>query len=120
MTTRERTRNRVEVLLRLQGGFLVERLSDPRWPESIGKTRCPGGKIEEGESPMAALVRELYEEYDLDVVPAMFSFVSRVDGPRGYIVRYEAYASPSWEGRVCIEGGGEVLVSAVTPPTPWF
>jgi len=118
--SREATRNRVEVLLHLGDGFLVERLADPRWPDSIGKTRCPGGKIEEGESPLTALVRELGEEYDLDVVPAMFAFVSRVDGPRGYLTRYAAAAPPTWVGLPCVEGGGEVLVQTRAQPAPWF
>ena len=114
-------RNRAEVLLHLgSGGFLVETLADPRWPESIGKTRCPGGKIEEGESAVDTLVRELYEEYDLGVGPESFSFVSRVEGPRGYLVRYEALAPPHWEGRVCSEGGGEVLTRTLALPEPWF
>lgn len=50
-----------------RGRFLVIRRS--RWVAAPGKYCFPGGGIEDRESEEAALVRELREELNVDVVP---------------------------------------------------
>ncbi|MFJ2606712.1 MULTISPECIES: (deoxy)nucleoside triphosphate pyrophosphohydrolase [unclassified Streptomyces] len=55
------------------GRLLAARRSAP--PELAGRWELPGGKVEPGESPEAALVRELREELGVDIHP-----VERVPG----------------------------------------
>jgi len=56
-----------------QGRLLAARRSAP--PELAGRWELPGGKVEPGEAPEAALVRELREELGVDAEP-----VTRVPG----------------------------------------
>ncbi|MFG2193060.1 (deoxy)nucleoside triphosphate pyrophosphohydrolase [Streptomyces sp. NPDC048639] len=52
----------------LDGGrLLAARRSAP--PELAGRWELPGGKLEPGETPEAALVRELREELGVEVEP---------------------------------------------------
>ncbi|MGW1544633.1 (deoxy)nucleoside triphosphate pyrophosphohydrolase [Streptomyces sp. NPDC002309] len=58
----------------LDGGrLLAARRSAP--PELAGRWELPGGKVEPGETPEAALVRELWEELGVEAEP-----VRRVPG----------------------------------------
>jgi 8-oxo-dGTP diphosphatase len=58
----------------LDGGrLLAARRSAP--PELAGRWELPGGKVEAGETPEAALVRELREELGVETAP-----VERVPG----------------------------------------
>ena len=41
----------------------------------------PGGKLEPGESPEAAVLREVHEELALELAPDQVSFLGRWDGP---------------------------------------
>ena len=117
-------RNRVEVLFRLEDGpqgerrYLVEELADPRWPDSIGKLRCPGGKIEQGEDARDALLRELREEWDIVIAQELLSLVGQQAGPRGEIVRYETSIQEDVVGIYSLEGGGERLVVSRYVPDP--
>ncbi|GAA3855848.1 (deoxy)nucleoside triphosphate pyrophosphohydrolase [Streptomyces lacrimifluminis] len=49
------------------GRLLAARRSAP--PELAGRWELPGGKVEPGEAPEAALVRELREELGVDAEP---------------------------------------------------
>lgn len=60
------TRSRVYIDLRLSGGRLLEQLTDPSLPGYL-TTRFPGGKIEAGETPVQAAMRELREEFNVTV-----------------------------------------------------
>ncbi|MFN8010050.1 MAG: (deoxy)nucleoside triphosphate pyrophosphohydrolase [Holophagaceae bacterium] len=51
-------------LLRLEGRCLLQR-RDPASPVLPGRWEFPGGKLEPGEAPESALVRELAEELGL-------------------------------------------------------
>lgn len=117
---RTTVRDRVELVMRLNDGrYLGEILSDPRWPASIGKIRCPGGKIEPGETPCEALLRELQEEYSISITSAELNLLSELNGPRGRVVRYETAAPDHWIGLVA-EGANETLVVIDYPPQTWF
>ncbi|MGW6058787.1 (deoxy)nucleoside triphosphate pyrophosphohydrolase [Streptomyces sp. NPDC055189] len=66
------------------GRLLAARRSAP--PELAGRWELPGGKVEPGEHPEEALVRELREELGVDAEP-----VARVPGEwplkPGYVLR---------------------------------
>ncbi|MEV5611963.1 (deoxy)nucleoside triphosphate pyrophosphohydrolase [Streptomyces sp. NPDC052225] len=66
------------------GRLLAARRSAP--PELAGRWELPGGKVEPGESPERALVRELREELGVEAEP-----VGRVPGEwplkPGYVLR---------------------------------
>jgi 8-oxo-dGTP diphosphatase len=63
--------DRIEVvgaaLLDDGGRLLAARRSAP--PELAGRWELPGGKVEQGETPQAALVRELREELGVETEP---------------------------------------------------
>ena len=59
------------------GAVIVDSLADPQYvlaarrsrPEALkGRWEFPGGKVEEGEAPDAALIREVREEIDVTLM----------------------------------------------------
>lgn len=95
------TRKRVEVaagvLLREDGCYLIGQ----RAPDTVyaGYWEFPGGKVEPGETPEAALVRELDEELAIAVPPAALvplTFASEpLDGRQLILLLYVAR---EWQG----------------------
>jgi 8-oxo-dGTP pyrophosphatase MutT (NUDIX family) len=120
MSTRETERNRVEGIMRIKEGFVVERLLDPKYPDSIGMLRCPGGKVEEGESPKEALVRELKEEYDIAIEEWQLIYKQAERGSRGWVYRF-AIVGPftAKTGSKSTEGVEELVLHEYIPD-PWF
>ena len=53
------------VLTDLRGRILLTRRTENR--DFAGLWECPGGKVEPGEAPLAALARELHEELGIDI-----------------------------------------------------
>ena len=46
------------------------------YPEKLrGKWELPGGKVREGEEPIAALVREIKEELDWEILPSQLKHI---------------------------------------------
>jgi 8-oxo-dGTP pyrophosphatase MutT (NUDIX family) len=71
---------------------------------------APGGKIEKGENPVEALVRELKEETSVTVLPkdleAFGTFYAPAIGDESNVVRMDVYLVRSWDGE--IQPGEEV------------
>lgn len=63
---------RVRIVLPYKGKYLLETLSNPKWPDNLGKRRFIGGGIEKGETPEQAAARELFEELQIKVKPTAF------------------------------------------------
>lgn len=65
-------KERVRVVLPYKGSYLLERLSNPSWPDNFGKIRHVGGGIEGHETPEEAASRELFEELGVRIAPNVF------------------------------------------------
>ena len=103
-------------LIRTRGGpppaarevLLAQR---PASKHMAGRWEFPGGKVEPGESPEAALVRELGEELAIavraeDLRPLTFAShaYEGQDGAGGFHLLMPVYACEQWEGEVGAEG----------------
>jgi 8-oxo-dGTP diphosphatase len=108
------------VLQRTDGTFLLaQRPSDKIW---AGYWEFPGGKIEQGETPYDALVRELKEELGVTVQYA-FPWLTRVFAYPHAIVRLHFFRVTAWTGELHPHEGqqfswqypSEVIVDPVLP-----
>jgi 8-oxo-dGTP diphosphatase len=63
---------------------------------------APGGKIEPGETPKQALVRELKEEFDIDVIESDLEFLNtfydKAAGQEHLILREDVFVVKKWLG----------------------
>lgn len=79
------------------GRFLMQQR--PAGKAHAGLWEFPGGKVEQGETPEAALARELAEELGIAVDPAALSPVTFASAPLGdrHLVLL-LYRCPAWAG----------------------
>ncbi len=78
----------------------------PKGKSMAGLWEFPGGKVEEGEQPEAALIRELEEELDIDVSEnclAPFTFASH--SYDDFHLLMPLYVCRVWEGTVTPKEG---------------
>ena len=81
----------------------------PRGKAMAGLWEFPGGKVAAGETPEAALIRELAEELGIDVTEsclAPFAFASH--GYDDFHLLMPLYVCRIWEGRVRAREGQEL------------
>lgn len=70
---------------------LLIRKARPTW--MAGRLNGVGGKIEPGEAPMQAMVREFREETGLDTTPAYWTAFARIEAPTYRVHCYWARTS---------------------------
>lgn len=108
------------VLLREDGSFLLARRpADKIW---AGYWEFPGGKVEAGETPCHALIRELHEELGITVQTAC-PWVTRVFTYPHATVRLNFFRVTAWNGELYPHEGQELswqraLDVAVEPVLP--
>jgi 8-oxo-dGTP diphosphatase len=118
----------VGVLVDERGRFLLT--SRPAGKVYAGWWEFPGGKVERGESVVAALARELHEEIGIDVVEALPWQVTRMDYAHAR-VRLHFCKVLAWGGELEMREGQSmawqslpVTVAPVLPGTlpvlDWF
>lgn len=81
----------------------------PPGKSMAGLWEFPGGKIHEGETPEAALIRELHEELGIDVKEsclAPLTFASH--GYDGFHLMMPLYVCRRWEGEMTAREGQQL------------
>ena len=85
----------VAVLQKLDGSFLLTQR--PTGKEYAGYWEFPGGKVESGETPHDALVRELHEELGIHVITA-YPWLLRIYTYPHATVRLNFFRVTAWKG----------------------
>ncbi|MDD5299203.1 MAG: Nudix family hydrolase [Gallionella sp.] len=102
------------VLQRPDGSFLLaQRPPDKIW---AGYWEFPGGKIEAGETPYHALVRELREELGIEVETA-YRWITRVFTYPHATVRLHFFRVTEWRGELHPHEGQEFAWQPALSPT---
>jgi 8-oxo-dGTP diphosphatase len=83
------------IILRGDGRVLLA--ERPRGKPLAGCWEFPGGKFEAGESPVAALARELHEELGIELDEA-HPWITRIHAYPARTVRLHMYRVPGWHG----------------------
>ncbi len=86
-------------LIDQDGAVLCTQRPKGKWLE--GQWEFPGGKVEEGEVPEFALMRELREELAIETRPTCFtplSFISHIYEDKNTHVLMPLYACRVWKG----------------------
>jgi len=105
------------VLQKPDGSFLLaQRPADKIW---AGYWEFPGGKVEVGETPRHALVRELREELGIAVQTA-YPWLTRVFTYPHATVRLHFFRVTVWEGELHPHEGQEFSWQRTNPPQPPF
>ena len=105
MPTRPITPVAVGILQRADGQVLFAQR--PPGKAYAGYWEFPGGKIEQGESPAQALVRELEEELGVHVTVARAWLTQQHVYPHAH-VELQFFRVTAWEGEVAPREGQEV------------
>ncbi|MGQ0525318.1 MAG: Nudix family hydrolase [Betaproteobacteria bacterium] len=95
MTPTRRIEVAAAVILRSDGRFLLAQR--PSGKPYAGYWEFPGGKVEDGESPRAALSRELHEELGIEVERA-YPWITRDYDYAHAAVRLRFFRVPAWHG----------------------
>ena len=102
------------VLQRPDGSFLLaQRPADKIW---AGYWEFPGGKIEPGETPYHALVRELREELGIEVETA-YPWITRIFTYPHAMVRLNFFRVTEWSGELHPHEGQEFAWQPSLSPT---
>jgi 8-oxo-dGTP diphosphatase len=102
MMTKKITRVAAGILLQANGQFLLA--SRPIGKPYAGYWEFPGGKLEQDESALAALKRELSEELGIDVIEATPWLCQRFDYPHASVELYFFRVS-AWAGELHAKEG---------------
>ncbi|WP_348944361.1 Nudix family hydrolase [Chitinibacter sp. FCG-7] len=120
MNERKVTRVAAGILQQADGQFLLA--SRPAGKPYAGYWEFPGGKLEQGETPLAALQRELFEELGIEVLQARPWLCQRFDYPHALVELY-FYRVTAWSGEIVSHEGqefawqsaGQLNVSPILP-----